>query len=74
MNLRLTVFLAGPPELGRLDGLTVPIRDDRPGRAEDSRIAAGSSREEVAAQVWGPLQVRAGFGAGGIRWPTLRAG
>ena len=26
----LSVFLVGPPELGRLDGLTVTIRDTNP--------------------------------------------
>jgi hypothetical protein len=64
VNLRLRVFLAGPAELGRLDGLTVTIRDDRPGRAGESRIAGGSSREEVAAQVWGPFRFVPGSGPG----------
>jgi len=44
--LRLLVFLQGPPELARLDRLTVTIRDDRPGRAEGpvplSELAAGA--------------------------------
>jgi hypothetical protein len=49
---RLTVFLVGPPELGRLDSLTVTIRDDRPGRV-DLRLPAGPAAEEIAAQIWG---------------------
>jgi hypothetical protein len=64
-DLRLTVFLAGPPELERLDSLTVRIRDDYPGRAEQSRIAGGPSHEQVAAQIWGPYRFQPGTGPGG---------
>ena len=64
-DLRLTVFLAGAPELGRLDSLAVRIRDDYPGRAEGNRIAGGPSREQVAAQIWGPYKFQPGTGPGG---------
>jgi hypothetical protein len=61
---RLTVFLAGPPELGRLDSLTVRIRDDHHWRAEGSRLAGGPSLEEVRAQVWGGYRFVPGTGPG----------
>ena len=51
---RLFVLMLGPPELARLDGLTVTIRDDRPGRAE--RLTP----EQIAEQIWGPLRFAAG--------------
>jgi hypothetical protein len=63
-DLRLTVFLAGPPELGRLDSLTVKIRDDHPWRAEGLRLAGGPSPEQVAAQIWGPYRFIPGTGPG----------
>jgi len=47
---RLFVVWLGPPELARLDGLTVTIRDDRPDRAE------GLTPEQIAEQIWGPLR------------------
>ena len=50
-QLRLTVLLAGPRELGRLDSLTVTVRDDRPGRVEGSLLAGGPSADEIAAHV-----------------------
>jgi len=64
-DLTMTVFLAGPPELGRLDGLTVRIRDDYPGRADMIRIAGGPTSEQVAAQIWGPYRFRPGVGPDG---------
>lgn len=64
-DLTMTVFLAGPPELGRLDSLTVRIRDDYPERAQGSQIAGGPSREQVAAQIWGPYKFLPGSGPDG---------
>ena len=73
-DLTLTVFLAGPAELGRLDGLSVRIRDDYPGRAEGIRIAGGPTPEQVAAQIWGPYKFAPGSGPGGqLADPTGRA-
>lgn len=51
--LRLTIYLVGPAELERLDGLTVVIRDDHPWRAQGTPSAAGPTPEDVAAQIWG---------------------
>jgi hypothetical protein len=50
-DLRMMVFLADPPELGRLDSLTVRVRDDHPWRAEGMPLAGGPTPEQVAAQV-----------------------
>jgi len=61
---RLTMQLTGPPQLGRLDSLTVRIRDDHPWRAEGSALAGGPSQEEVAAQIWGPYRFIPGSGPG----------
>jgi hypothetical protein len=63
-TLRLVVFLAGPPELGRLDSVTVKIRDDHPWRADGTPLAGGPSPEEVAAQIWGPYRFIPGTGPG----------
>lgn len=61
---RLLVFLQGPPELARLDRLTVTIRDDRHGRAEGPHLAGGPTPEQVAAQIWGPFRFVPGTGPG----------
>lgn len=59
----LTVALIGPPELERLDGLTVVIRDDNPWRAEAAgRTAVGPTAEQIAAQIWGPRRFIPGTG------------
>jgi hypothetical protein len=60
----LRVFLQGPPELARLDGLTVTIRDDRPGRAEGPHLAGGPAPEQIAAQIWVPFRFVPGTGPG----------
>lgn len=57
---RLTVLLEGPAALGRLDGLTVTIRDGRPNRARGPHLAGAPTSEEEAAQVWGPLRFAPG--------------
>src|SRR6266852_1116536 len=54
-TLRLGVFLSGPPELERLDALTVTIRDDHPWRGQGTPLAGGPTPEQVAAQIWGTL-------------------
>jgi hypothetical protein len=54
--LRLGVFLSGPPELERLDELTVMIRDDHPWRAQGTPLAGGPTPEQVAEQIWGPYR------------------
>jgi type II secretory pathway pseudopilin PulG len=53
-TLRLGVLLSGPPELERLDALTVTIRDDHPWRGQGTPLAGGPTPEQVAAQIWGP--------------------
>jgi hypothetical protein len=57
--LQLTVFLAGPPDLGRVDSLTVRIRDDDPWRFMGDPVLLGRPREEMAAQIWGPYRFTA---------------
>jgi hypothetical protein len=61
-GLSLSVFLVGPPQLEWLDGMTLAIRDDHPWRAEGSQIAGGPTREQVAAQIWGPYRFTPGTG------------
>lgn len=61
---RLSVFLAGPPELGRLDTLTVSIRDDHPWRGQGTPLAGGPTPEQVAEQIWGPYRFTPGTGPG----------
>jgi type II secretory pathway pseudopilin PulG len=63
-TFRLSVFLAGPPELGQLDSLTVKIRDDHPWRADGQPLAGGPSPDEIAAQIWGPYRFQPGSGPG----------
>jgi hypothetical protein len=63
-DLRLSVFLSGPPELERLDKLTVSIRDDHPWRAQGTPLAGGPAPEQVAAQIWGPYRFLPGTGPG----------
>jgi hypothetical protein len=52
---RLTLLLLGPNELGRLDRLTVRIRDDSQWRSRQVPIRA--TQEQFAKQVWGPYRV-----------------
>jgi hypothetical protein len=63
-QLRLTVALVGPPELDRLDQMTVTIRDDRPGRGDGAQRPGGPSPDEVRAQVWSPYRFVPGTGPG----------
>jgi hypothetical protein len=62
--LRLGVFLAGPPELERLDKLTLIIRDDHPWRSQHTPLAGGPTPEQVAGQIWGPYRLTPGVGPG----------
>jgi hypothetical protein len=63
-GLRMMIFLAGPPELERLDALAVTIRDDHPWRAQGSPIAGGPTPEQVAGQIWGRYRFIPGTGPG----------
>jgi hypothetical protein len=63
-HLSLQLFLVGPPDLGRLDGLTVSIRDDHPWRGQGTPLAGGPTPEQVAAQIWGPWRFTPGTGPG----------
>jgi hypothetical protein len=60
----MVVFLIGPPELERLDALTVTIRDDHPWRGQGTPVAGGPTPEQVAAQVWGRYRFIPGTGPG----------
>jgi hypothetical protein len=55
-SLRLQVALTGPPGLSHLDGLTVRIRN------EGQLLAAGPTREQIRAQIWGPWMFTPGTG------------
>lgn len=61
---RLVLTLVGPPELQRLDALTVRIRDDHPWRAEGTPLAGGPTPEQIADQIWGPYRFTPGTGPG----------
>jgi hypothetical protein len=63
-SMRLAVNLIGPPELERLDGLTVVIRDDHPWRPQGTLLAGGPTPEQVAAQIWGRYRFTPGVGPG----------
>ncbi len=60
----MSIYLAGPPELERLDKLTVVIRDDPPWRSQGTPLAAGPTREQVAEQIWGRYKFTRGVGPG----------
>lgn len=73
----MLVSLLGPPELGRLDALTVRIRDDYPGREIGPLPPSGPTREQVEAQVWGltgsaPVRVRGSHQTGAFAGPIRR--
>jgi TIR domain len=61
-DLRLRVQLTGPTSLGRIDGLTVTIRDDHFRRGEGPLTAGGPTREQIKRQIWGPYRFRPGTG------------
>jgi TIR domain len=61
-DLRLRVQLAGPTSLGRIDGVTVTIRDDHFRRGEGTLMAGGPTRDQVKQQIWGPYRFRPGTG------------
>jgi len=50
----MRVVLAGPPDLDRLDSVTIMIRDDVPDRKP--HVAGGPTAEEIATVVWGPYR------------------
>ena len=55
---KLQIRLTGPVELGRLNNVSVKIRDDQV--RGGSPLAGGPSGEEVAEYVWGPYRFRPG--------------
>jgi hypothetical protein len=55
---KLSLTMAGPAGLESLDSITVIVRDDR--IRKPSNLAAGPTAEQVAGQIWGPLQFRRG--------------
>jgi hypothetical protein len=56
------VALTGPPGLSHLDGLTVRIRDNYFRSGEGQLLAAGPTREQIRAQIWGPWMFTPGTG------------
>lgn len=62
--MRLVLELNGPLALEQLESLTVRIRDDRPGRADEAQIGRGPTAEQIRAQVWGPYQFTPDTGPG----------
>lgn len=62
-HYRVTLGLDGPLALLKLDSLTVTVRDDRPGRDQDTFAGGEATPEAVRAQVWGPLRFSPGLGA-----------
>ena len=62
VDLRLRVQLTGPTSLGRVDGLTVTIRDDHFRRGDGPLTAGGPTREQIKEQIWGPYRFRPGTG------------
>jgi hypothetical protein len=63
-SMHLAIYLLGPPDLERLDGLTVVIRDDHPWRAQGTPLAGGPTPEQVASQIWGRYRFTPGVGPG----------
>ena len=63
-TLRMGIYLLGPPELQRLDALTVTIRDDHPWRAQRTPLAAGPTPKQIAEQIWGRWRFNPGTGPG----------
>ena len=57
-TFKLFVGIDGPIALRRVESLTVGIRDDRPGRATERMSFGGhhASKDQLTAQVWGPLR------------------
>lgn len=62
--VRLVLELDGPLALRQLESLTVRIRDDRAGRADELHVGNGPSAEQIRAQVWGPYRFTPGVGPG----------
>lgn len=62
--MRLVIFLSGPLELKRLDGLDIVIRDDHPWRGQGTPVAGGPTPEQVAKQIWGLYRFVPGTGPG----------
>ncbi len=63
-GLDMVIFLAGPPELERLDALKVTIRDDHPWRGQRTSLADAPTPEQIAAQIWGRYRFVPGTGPG----------
>lgn len=60
----MSIYLAGPPELERLDRLVVVIRDANPWRDQGTPLAGDPTPEQVAAHVWGRYKLTPGAGPG----------
>lgn len=58
-NVTVTIELAGPPALDKLDQVIVRIRDDMP----DRKPGFGSSLtpEQISEVIWGPYRIRQGL-------------
>jgi hypothetical protein len=66
-TFKLFVGIDGPIALRRVASLAVGIRDDRPGRATEGMSFGGdqASKDQLAAQIWGPLRLTPHLLAGG---------
>lgn len=62
-HYRLTLGLDGPIALSRVDSMTIKVRDDRPGRDQETLAGGEATPEAVRAQVWGPLRFSPRLGA-----------
>jgi hypothetical protein len=72
-ELLLRVQFSGPTSLGRIDGVTVTIRDDHSRRGEGALLTGGPTREQVKERIWGPYRFLPGTGPDEARAdPTRR--
>ncbi|MBC2932938.1 hypothetical protein [Nocardioides sp. zg-1228] len=78
--INLDVELVEPIELQRLESLSIRIRDDRPGRADEidyeSPRHQAQMLDTVRSQVWGPFRFTPGVGpkVGSVWNPADQAG
>lgn len=61
-HYRLVLGLDGPLSLKRLESLTITVRDDQPGRDQETLVGGEATPEKVRAQVWGPLRFSPSLG------------
>lgn len=72
-RLKLVIELTGPPDLERLDELTVTIRDDKHTRLKPTSSLDTPSTEQLPDHVWGPVRFVPGIGPGTTTRPGAGA-